>query len=135
MTDTRFETDFEDTNHLLGLVDLDAVDDIETLLMFLFARPVVVDELWDDEGVTPSLEVIIHGNDEAIGSVYGFPLSIIELTRSCAETVVELGPYTRDSVATDEATDVSSMSDGDLITALQQALGKVRIFNMMEEDD
>lgn len=135
MTDTRFETDFEDTNHLLGLVDLDAVDDIETLLMFLFARPVVVDELLDDEGVTPSLEVVIHGNDEAIGSVYGFPLSIIELTRSCAETVVELGPYTRDGVATDEATDVSSMSDGDLITALQQALGKVRIFNMMEEDD
>ncbi len=135
MTDTRFETDFEDTNHLLGLVDVDGVDDIETLLMFLFARPVVVDELWDDEGVIPSLEVIIHGNDDAIGSVFGFPLSIIELTRSCAETVVELGPYTRDGVAAEEALDISAMSDGDLITALKRALGKVRIFNLIEEDD
>lgn len=69
MTDTRFETVFEDTDDLLGGVDVDEIGDVETLLMFLFARPVVVEEVWDDEGVTPSLEVIIQGNDEAIGSV------------------------------------------------------------------
>ena len=86
MTDTRFETVYEDTDGLLDGVDVDEIGDVETLLMFLFARPVVVDEVWDDEGVTPSLEVIMQGNDEAIGSVYAFPLSIIELTRSCAET-------------------------------------------------
>ena len=132
MTDTRFETVFEDTDDLLGGVDIDEIGDVETLLMFLFARPVVVEEVWDDEGVTSSLGVIVQGNDEAIGSVYAFPLSIIELTRSCAETVDELGPYTRDGVAAEETLDVSAMSDGELITALQQALGKVRIFNMLD---
>lgn len=131
MIDTRFETVFEDTEDLLGGVDVDDIGDVETLLMFLFARPVVVNEVWDDEGVTPSLEVIIQGNDEAIGYVYEFPLSIIELTRSCVETVDELGPYTRDGAA-EETLDVSAMSDGDLIPALQQALGKVRIFNMLD---
>ena len=132
MTDIRFETVFEDIDDLLGGVDVDEIGDVETLLMFLFARPVVVDEVWDDEGVTPSLEVIIQGDDEAIGSVCAFPLSIIELTRSCAETVDELGPYTRDGVAAKETPDVSAMSDGELITALQQALGKVRLLNMLE---
>ena len=132
MTDTRFETVFEDTDDLLGGVDVDEIGDVETLLMFLFARPVVVEEVWDDEGVTPSLEVIVQGNDEAIGSVCAFPLSIIELTRSCSETVDELGPYTRDGVAAEETLDISAMSDGELITALQQALGKVRLFSMLD---
>jgi hypothetical protein len=59
-------------------------------------------------------------------------LSIIELTRSCAETVDELGPYTRDGFAAEETPDVSAMSDGALITALQQALGKVRLFSMLD---
>lgn len=133
MTDTRFETVFEDTDDMLGGVDVDEISDVETLLMVLFARPVVVSEVWDDEGVTPSLEVIIQGNDEAIGSVYAFPLSIIELTRSCAETVDQLGPYTRAGAAAEERRlDVSAISAGELITALQQALGKVRLFNMLD---
>jgi hypothetical protein len=132
MTDTRFETVFEDTDDLLGGVDVDEVGDVETLLMFLFARPVMVEEVWDDGGIRPSLEVIIQGNDEAIGSIYAFPLSIIELTRSCAETVDELGSYTRDGFDAGETPDVSAMSDPELITALQQALGKVRVFNMLD---
>lgn len=131
MTDTRFETAFEDPDDLLSGVDVDEIGDVETLLMVLFARPVVVDEVSDGGGI-PSLEVIIHGNDGAIGSVYAFPLSIIELTRSCAETVDELGAYTRDGVAAEETLDVSAMSDGELITALQQALGKVRLFSMLD---
>ncbi|WP_445257339.1 hypothetical protein [Nocardioides aurantiacus] len=135
MTDSRFERVFEDIDDLLAGVDVDEIGDIETLLMVLFARPVVLNEVWDDEGVTPSLEVIIQGNDEAIGSVHAFPLSVIELTRSCAETVDELGPYTRDGVAAEESIDVSAMTDGHLITALQQALGKVRLFNMLDDGE
>jgi hypothetical protein len=135
MTDTRFETIFADADDLLGGVDLDEIGDVETLLMLLFARPVVLNEVWVDEGVTPSLEFIVQGNDEAIGSVYAFPLSVIELARSCAETVDELGPHTREGVAAEETLDVSAMSDGELITALQQALGKVRIFSMLDRGD
>lgn len=135
MIDTRFEAVIEDTDGLLSAVDVDEFGDIETLLMFLFARPVRLEEVWDDEGLTPSLEVNIQGDDEAIGCIYAFPMSIIELTRSCSETTDELGPYTRDLVAAEEAPDVSAMSDGELITALQQALGKVRLFNMLDEGE
>lgn len=134
MTDTRFETVFEDTDDLLSGVDVDEIGDVETLLMILFARPVEVNEV-SYEGGTPSLEAIIHGNDGAIGSVYAFPLSIIELTRSCAETVDELGPYTPDGVDAEKTLDVPAMSDGELITALQQALGKVRLFSMLDGGD
>ena len=135
MTDTRFETVIGDTDGLLSVLDVDELGDVETLLMFLFARPVGLSEVWDDEGLAASLDVIMQGNDEAIGTVHDYPLSIVELTRSCAETVVELGPYTWDGVAAEEATDVSSMGDGDLIAALQQALGKVRLFNILDESE
>ena len=131
MMDTRFETVFGDTDDLLGGIDVDEIGDVETLLMFLLARPVVVNEVWDDEGLTPSLEVIIKGNEGAIGYVHAFPLSIMELARSCAETADELGPYARDGAATEVTLDVSAMNDRELITALQQALGKVRLFNVL----
>lgn len=137
MTDTRFSTVVDDAESLLEVVDVDEVGDIETLLMFLFARPVHVAEVGDDDAAAAAaLEVVITGNDEAIGTAYEFPLSVISLARACAETVDELGVFTRDGFAEAEAPpDVSVMSDTELIAALQQALGQVRFFNMMEADD
>ncbi len=136
MTDTRFATVVEDLETLLRVVDVDEVGDIETLLMFLFARPVQVGEVWDDEVGATALEVVIAGNDESIGSAYEFPLSVMDLARACAETVEVLGVYNRDGFASEEAApDVSSMGETELITALQQALGQVRFFNMMDADD
>ena len=121
---------------MLNVVDVDEVGDIETLLMFLFARPVQVAEVWDDEAEATALEVIIAGNDASIGSAYEFPLSVMELARACAETVEVLGAYTSDGSALEEApANVSSMGEAELITALQQALGQVRLFNMMDADD
>jgi hypothetical protein len=66
----------------------------------------------------------VQGNDEASGSVSPFPLSRIEMARSCADAVDELDPHTRDGVAAEDTPDVSAMSDGDLSTALQQVLGE-----------
>jgi hypothetical protein len=133
VTDTRFSTLVDDAGTLLDVVDVDEVGDIETLLMFLFARPVRVDEVWDDEADAAALEVVIAGNDESIGTAYEFPLSMMGLARACAETAEELSVYSRDGFAPDEAVPaVSAMSDAELITALQQALGQVRFFNMME---
>lgn len=72
MKDTRFSTVFDSTADLLSGVDIDDVGDIETLLMFLFARPMGVDEVWDDDGAASSLDVNVHGNDGSIGFVYDF---------------------------------------------------------------
>ena len=131
MTDSRFTNVADGIDDLLNLLDIDALDDIETLLMFLFYRPVGVDEAWDDEGVV-SLEVIVHGNDGSIGSVYDFPLSVMTLARSCAETVADLGPVSHDGATSAEPQDVLEMTDEELISALQQALGKLRIFSLMD---
>ena len=103
--------------------------------MVLFARPMGVDEVWDDDGATSSLDVNVQGNDENIGFIYNFPMSVMELARSCATTVDELGPFTRDPFGQEVPPDVSTMSDSELITALQQSLGQVRLFNMMDADD
>lgn len=136
MTDTRFVTVVEDLETMLSVVDVDEVGDIETLLMFLFARPIRVDEVWDHQDTATALEVVVKGNEESIGSAYEFPMSVMELARSCAHTVEELGAYTRDGFALDEvAPDVGAMGDTELVGALQEALGKVRIFNMMDGDD
>lgn len=132
MTDTRFVTVVDDLETMLSVVDVDEVGDIETLLMFLFARPIRVDEVWDDEGAATALEVIVKGNEESVGSAYEFPMSVMELARSCAHTVEELGAYTQEGFALDE---VGAMGDAELVGALQEALGKVRIFNMMDDDD
>ena len=121
---------------MLSVVDVDEVGDIETLLMFLFARPVQVGEMYDDGAEATALEVVIAGNDESIGSAHEFPLSVMDLARACAETVEVLGAYTRDGfVLEEEAPDVSSMDETELITALQRALGQVRFFNLMDADE
>lgn len=134
MTDTRFTTVFDDLDELLSVVDIDVVGDIETLLMLLLSRPVGVYVVSNDAGAASSIEVIVQGNDESIGSTYEFPMSVMELARSCADSVDELGPYTRDGFTPGESPDIAAMSDDELITALQQALGKVRLFNMMDAD-
>jgi hypothetical protein len=135
VTDTRFSTVFDSTADLLSGVDIDDVGDIETLLMFLFARPMGVDEVWDEDGATSSLDVNIQGHDESFAFSHAFPMSVMELARSCAETVNELGPYTQEQFAQEQSTDVSTMNDDKHISALQEALGKVRLFNMMDAID
>lgn len=76
-----------------------------------------------------------QGNDESVAFIYDFPMSVMDLARSCAATVDELDPFTRDRFAQEASPGVSTMSDAELITALQQALGQVRPFNKMDADD
>lgn len=70
MTDTRFTTVVDDTEQLLDVVDIDDIGDVETLLMFFFARPVAVEEVWDADRDETSLEVVLQGNDEAISATF-----------------------------------------------------------------
>lgn len=135
MTDPRFTTVVDDVDDLLSVIDVDEVGDIETLFMFLFGRPVGVQEEWGDDGVAIGLDVLLHGNTGNIGSVYGFPMSILELARECAQTADELGPFVQNCGAPADVPSVLGLGDAELITALQQALGTVRLFNMMEDDD
>lgn len=132
--DARFETHFDDLQDLLTAVDIDELDDLETLLMMLFARPVSVEEVWDDSAST-ALEVVISGNESAMGTTYAFPMSVVQLVRQCAETVHELGPYDGDGLDLAEAApDVLTITESALVERLQQALGQVRLFNMMQDE-
>jgi len=135
MADTRFTTIVNDADDLLSVIDVDVLGDVETLLMFLFARPIAVAEAWDGHAEEAALEVVVQGNDTAVGITFDFPLTMIELARSCASSVDELGPYSKEGFAMNDAEGILAMNDAELITALQQALGQVRLFNMMDDGE
>lgn len=135
MSDPRFTTDVSDVEALLRIVDIDTLDDVETLLMFLFARPVTVMDTRYVDGDEPVLEVVVRGDDATVGFIHEFPLSVIDLVRSCAHVVDDLGPYRAGHPQTEDTPNVLELNDGELITALERALGMVRIFNKMEDEE
>lgn len=73
MLDSRFETAADDAKHLLSAMDIDELDELATFLMVLFMRPVVVEEVRDIEADAPGLEIILGGNEHAVGTTYHFP--------------------------------------------------------------
>ena len=71
-----------DLDGLLGVMDLDDVADIETLLIILFNRPISVQPLdWvdDDEG---SLEVTVWAGDTGHVAGRAFPMTGVDLVRA-----------------------------------------------------
>jgi hypothetical protein len=92
VADPRFTTVYGDLDELLNLVDIDDVGDVETMLMFVFDRPIGVDVELDDAGLPAALHVLARGNEGDIGSVYPFPMSLLELVHWCASIVKDLGP-------------------------------------------
>jgi hypothetical protein len=136
MMDTRFWTVCDELDELITTVDIDGIGDIETLLMFLFARPVGVDYAWNEDAEFADLEITIPGNDQQVVSIQEFPLSLGQLVRSCAGTVADSGPYVDEAGApAEESPDVLTLSDEELTTVLQQALGQVRLFKLMYPDE
>lgn len=132
MSDPRFTTDVSDVDELLRIVDIDSLEDVETLLMFLFARPVRVSEgRYDDDGYS-ALEVVLRGDDATIGSLLDFPLNVSQLVRWCADIVDDLGPYGADDSRAVDAFNVIALDEDRRAAALEEALGMVRLFNMTE---
>jgi len=135
MTDSRFTTVFDDLEELLAGVDLDDIDDLETLVMVLLGRPVMVAESWDDEEGRQALDVLVLGSELTAGVLDPFPLSVMELARSSAELAREIGPYAPAGEQPIHGNDVLSLSEDELIEALQSSLGQVRLFNLLNDDD
>jgi len=133
MRDTRFWTMCDELGELITTVDIDGIGDVETLLMFLFQSPVGVDYAWTEDGDFADLEITITGNDQQVVSTQKFPMSVVQLVRPCAETVATLGPYDADTPAV--SPDLLTLNDEQLTTAMQQALGKVRVFKVMYPDE
>ena len=134
MTDSRFTTVVDDLEELLTSVDLDEIDDLETLLMALLGRPVSVAEDWDDEGGVPALDVRVLGGELTASVLDPFPLSVVELARSSAELARDIGPYVPAGEPPIQGNDVLSLSNDELIKALQRALGQVRLFDLLDDD-
>jgi hypothetical protein len=135
MTDPRFTTPGSNLEELLSVVDVDELDDLGTLLTFLFDRPIdvegVVDE--DDEAV---VEMAVWSGDTGLGVRRWYPMTMVDLARRCAETVNDLGPYSADeSFPVEAQRDVYSMGEEELLDALMDALGKVRIFKTLTAED
>jgi hypothetical protein len=134
MADLRFTTVVGDVDELFAVLDIDDLGDVETLVMFLFGRPVSVKEVEGDDGVAVALEVILYGN-MVMGTEYAFPWSLMQLARWCTEALDDVGPYAGDGAESTEPPDVASMTDPELSDALMDALGKTRLFNVWTDED
>jgi hypothetical protein len=119
---------------LLDGIQLDDVGDLETLLMILLDRPITVREVASEAGAPNALEVIVHGDPYSTGTVHEFPVSVTDLVRASAETAREMGSNAPDS-GEPESTTLADMDDLELTGALQRALGRVRVYNLMYDDD
>lgn len=135
MSDSRFTTPATDADHLLTLLDLDEIADVETLLMSLYARPIEVRPVWDDAHEVDTLEVIVHNHPLSYGSYLEWPVTVQEIAREYAYTIAAVGPYEREDGEPSEEPDVLAMDDDELTDALRYSLGDVRLFNLLADDD
>ena len=136
MGDNRFTMVAGDLDGLLGVMDLDDVSDVETLLIILFNRPISVEPLdWvdDDDG---SLEVTVWAGDTGHVAGRAFPMTGVDLVRACASVVDELGPVDGDGIdPADGQASLLALVDDDVVVALQRALGNVRLFNLLDANE
>ena len=135
MNDNRFTKITGHPDDLLDTLDLDDVSDIETLLIILFNRPISVEPLEgvdDDDG---SLEVTVWVGDMGFTAGHAFPMTVVDLTRSCASAIAELGSAGGGGDPVNDHPSLLAMSDTELVTTLQRALGQVRMFNILDADE
>lgn len=131
--DSRFETEAEDVEHLLSVLDIDELEELATLLMVVLERPVVVEEVCDSAAETACLEIILAGTEHSIGTTHAFPFNIVQLVLNSIETATELGPY--DAAPSQEAAhELSALDRPALIGVLQRALGLVRLLSRPDQD-
>ena len=135
MKDNRFTTVAGYPDDLFDALDLDDISDIETFLIILFNRPISVEPLEgvdDDDG---SLEVTVWVGDTGFTTGCAFPMTVVDLTRSCASAIAELGSAGGGGDPVNDQPSVVAMSDTDLNIALQRALGQVRLFNILDANE
>ncbi|RYC05672.1 hypothetical protein [Nocardioides zhouii] len=134
MTDPRFTKVCDDLEELLEIVDIDSIEDLDTLVMALLDRPVSVTDGWDDERDVPALDIRVHGSELSIGVLEPFPMSVLELARSSGELAQDIGPYAPAGEAPIHGNDLLTLRDEELVAALQRALGQVRLLNLLDDD-
>lgn len=133
MTDSRFTSVFKDMTDLLNGMDIDDIGDLETLLMFLLARPITV-AMYEEEESVDSIQITVWGDTIGYGSINEFPTTVVELALDGARLAVDVGPYDCSTSTVQAGSDVLAMTEDELVTALQRALGMVRIFNANEDE-
>ena len=138
VTDGRFTRAANDLAELLSVVDVDEVEDVALLLMFLLRRPIDVRAISNDDcgfdGGCDGLEVIVWADHCGYGNICPFPVAMLEVARTSAEAVSHLHsePDAWDEGEFCEASpDLSIATDAELIASLQRALGMVRLTHLM----
>lgn len=136
--DTRFFTRCDSIPELLETIDIDSVDELETLLMHLFARPIKILES-DNDDPGAAIEIVVWGRcqgaEQVIGGSHEFPLSLEDIARSTLPDLddQEFGPYPGAPARPRTADDLVMMGDAQLERALRDALVAVRVMNSLDQ--
>ena len=132
MRDPRFTTVCDDPQQLFDTVDVDDLEDLEIFLMFLFHRPVGLLHLEDETG--DAIEVRLWDDHGDLDRTVRFPMTLEDLVAVCADADDRLGPYTKATPGNPQAHATwAGMSEEERAAALLDALGKMRIFNLLNE--
>ena len=101
-------------------------------LMFLFHRPVGLLHLEDETG--DAIEVRLWDDHGDLDRTVRFPMTLEDLVAVCADADDRLGPYTKATPGNPQAHATwAGMSEEERAAALLDALGKMRIFNLLNE--
>lgn len=135
VSDSRFTTVARDLDDLLEVVDVDDLSDVETLLVVLFGLPVGLAQI-DEPVHNDALRVTVWLEEGVQSWTYGFPMTLVDFALACASALAELNhPDGKPSHAGFERPDLLALTDGELISTLQRALGEVRLFNILSAQD
>jgi len=129
--DSRFYSQATDRDGLLSTLDVDSLDEFETFLMYLLNRAMNVSELYDDEMV-PQIFVHTFGDLASPYWQFEYPLSVAEVVRQCLSDAETAGPYEGDEAGMERNRRLGNADDVDLNKEMVKALGKTRIYALLE---
>lgn len=137
VSDPVFSPRSSGLNELIEQIDVDSVGDIEVMLMYLLGYRVelVEHELGDEDDGAELVPVLYSESGHGVGSPEEYPLNMLYLVRAACSSEELL--LCQDDVELTEHTAaqrLAGMNDDELIAALYDALGFLRVFLLAEDD-
>ena len=139
--DSRYSTRFADEDELLGVLDLDSLDEVETFLMFLWHRPLTltvgIDPLGEQRLDLDFPEADKTGTGTGTEVSIALPTSVAGIMNdgTVAGILQGLGPYSVEPALDWDPQAVHKLSGDRQVAVMRECLGLTRMFTMLDEHE